>query len=411
MVEREARGVSRQLGDLAVVLHSHMPYVEGFGTYPFGEEWLFDAVGRSHLPVLERAHDLTMTVTPVLADQLEAPGVVTRMEAFLRRYRLEAAERDAREAPLEVRAAAAAEADRYRRALDRLTALGGDALEAFRIASMDRNVALIASAATHAVLPLVGTTAGRRLQIDAGLRSHERRFGPTDGFWLPECAYRRGIEPLLAERVTGLRVADLACGEGYGAAVLARAAADVVGVDANPEAYEHARLRYERPNLRFERGLVEAFEGPCDAIVFLQTIEHISEPEPLLERFRAVAPLTYVTTPNRLTLAPPKAEKSDNPWHLREYALGEYRALLEPHFEKVEVFGVFHARKLRAHEVALRAGWDRVHPALRLTKPFYDRFIPAISASDFRITAEGELPRALDFLAICHASARLEEGA
>jgi len=49
----------------------------------------------------------------------------------------------------------------------------------------------------------LSTTAGRRLQIDAGLRSHRRRFGPADGFWLPECAYRRGIEPLLAER--GLR--------------------------------------------------------------------------------------------------------------------------------------------------------------------------------------------------------------
>ena len=53
------------MGDLAVVLHSHMPYVEGFGTYPFGEEWLFDAVARSYLPVLERAHDLTVSVTPV----------------------------------------------------------------------------------------------------------------------------------------------------------------------------------------------------------------------------------------------------------------------------------------------------------------------------------------------------------
>ena len=41
-----------QVGDLAIVLHSHMPYVEGFGTYPFGEEWLFDAVARSYLPVL-----------------------------------------------------------------------------------------------------------------------------------------------------------------------------------------------------------------------------------------------------------------------------------------------------------------------------------------------------------------------
>ena len=37
------------VGDLAIVLHSHMPYVEGFGTYPFGEEWLFDAVIRSHV--------------------------------------------------------------------------------------------------------------------------------------------------------------------------------------------------------------------------------------------------------------------------------------------------------------------------------------------------------------------------
>jgi SAM-dependent methyltransferase len=231
---------------------------------------------------------------------------------------------------------------------------------------------------------------------------------PEENYW-----FRRhlAVYEWIAERVAGLRVADLACGEGYGADVLARSAAEVVGVDANPEAHEHARLRYRRPTLRFERGLVEAFEGPCDAIVFLQTIEHVPEPDRLLERFVAAAPLAYVTTPNRLTLAPPGAEKSDNPWHLREYTLGEYRALLEPHFARVEILGVFHARKLRLHELALRAGWDRVHPALGVTKPFYDRFIPAISASDFRITAEGELERALDFLAVCHASTRLEKRA
>src|SRR6185295_11126008 len=68
MPERGERGA------LALVLHSHMPYVEGFGTYPFGEEWLFDAVLRSYLPVLEVADRLTMTVTPVLADQLEDAG-------------------------------------------------------------------------------------------------------------------------------------------------------------------------------------------------------------------------------------------------------------------------------------------------------------------------------------------------
>ena len=61
----------------------------------------------------------------------------------------------------------------------------------------------------------------------------------------------------LAGRCAGGRVVDMACGEGYGAAVLARTAAQVVGVDANPEAHEHARLRYPLGNLRFERGLVE----------------------------------------------------------------------------------------------------------------------------------------------------------
>jgi 1,4-alpha-glucan branching enzyme len=86
--------VREPVGDLAVVLHSHMPYVEGFGTYPFGEEWLFDAFARSHLPVLDVARDLTMSVTPVLADQLEAPGVIDRMRTFLVEHRIAAAERD-----------------------------------------------------------------------------------------------------------------------------------------------------------------------------------------------------------------------------------------------------------------------------------------------------------------------------
>ena len=83
-----------RVGDLAIVLHSHMPYVEGFGPYPFGEEWLFDAAVRSYLPVLDVARDLTMTVTPVLADQLEDPGVRERMRRFLVELRLEAAEAD-----------------------------------------------------------------------------------------------------------------------------------------------------------------------------------------------------------------------------------------------------------------------------------------------------------------------------
>ena len=76
-------------------------------------------------------------------------------------------------------------------------------------------------------------------------------------------------------------------------------------------------------------------------------------------------PSPYISTPNRLTLAPPGAERSGNPWHVREYTAEEYRELLEPRFATVEILGLHHARKLRLHELAIRAGWDRVHPALR----------------------------------------------
>ena len=110
-----------------------------------------------------------------------------------------------------------------------------------------------------------------------------------------------------------------------------------------------------------------------------------------------------VSTPNRLTLAPAGAEKSDNPWHLREYLLAEFRELLEGAFADVEVLGLFHAGKLAVHERAITAGWDHVHRALRLTKPFYDRFTPAINSSDFalRAAAAADLERALDFVAVC----------
>lgn len=186
-------------GDLAIVLHSHMPYVEGFGTYPFGEEWLFDATIRSYLPLLEFAERLTMTVTPVLADQLEDEGAADRLRRFLVEWRIGAAAADTEEVEPECRPACEAERRRYEKALALLDGHGGDPLRSFQEAAREGRVALAASAATHAVLPLLATAAGRRLQLDCGVRSHRRRFGWDGGFWLPECAYAPGLETALAE--------------------------------------------------------------------------------------------------------------------------------------------------------------------------------------------------------------------
>jgi SAM-dependent methyltransferase len=246
---------------------------------------------------------------------------------------------------------------------------------------------------------------------------------PQENYW-----FRRHlvVYEWIAARVGGLRVIDMACGEGYGSDVLAQRAASVVGVDANPEAHEHARLRYRRANLRFARELVETFAEPADAVAFLQTIEHLEEPGAALDHFaslvadaaqeaagpgpagglaaEAVRPGTvFVSTPNVLTLAPPGQPRSGNPWHVREYRLEEFDALCRAHFREVRMFGLFHARKLRAHQLALRLGWDSLHPRLGLTSRFYDWFTPAIAVADFAVRPIGQAraETALDFLAVC----------
>src|SRR4051812_14130965 len=152
------------VGDLAIVLHSHMPYVEGFGTYPFGEEWLFDAVIRSYLPVLEVARDLTMTVTPVLADQLEDAGAAERLRRFLVEWRIGAAEADLAQVPEECQAACEGERERYRRALELLDAAGGNPPVPLPRAAAEGRDAPPPSSPTPALLPLLATRPGPRLQ-------------------------------------------------------------------------------------------------------------------------------------------------------------------------------------------------------------------------------------------------------
>jgi 2-polyprenyl-3-methyl-5-hydroxy-6-metoxy-1,4-benzoquinol methylase len=222
---------------------------------------------------------------------------------------------------------------------------------------------------------------------------------PAENYW-----FRRhlAVYEWVAARCAGLDVVDMACGEGYGVEALARRAARVTGVEANPEAHEHARLKYSRPGVRFERGLVEVYSEPCDAVVCLQTIEHVQRPQEVLGHFRDMlrpGGTAYMSTPNLLTLAPRGAAKSTNPWHLREYRAEEFRALCAGSFDSVELLGLFHARKLRVHELALRAGWDRAHAALGITRAFYDRFTPAISARDFALRP-APLAHALDFVAV-----------
>ena len=206
-------------GKVALVLHTHMPYVEGFGTWPFGEEWLWEAIATSYLPVLnllDEGAPLTLSLTPVLCDQVEAPGALDRCRAFLRDVRPASHQLDIdafREVGDE---AAAAELERaaaeYAHALAQLDAIGDGFLS--RLAPH----AAWTSSATHAILPLLATDSGVRLQVQTGVDSQRARFGDRwrGGFWMPECAHGPWIDRLLEEAGVHATCVELTDGFGLG---------------------------------------------------------------------------------------------------------------------------------------------------------------------------------------------------
>ena len=144
----------------------------------------------------------------MLADQLEAPGVVDRLAAFVREFRVGSADADAREMDPELAPACAAEAQRYRAALAQIEALDGRLLDLFAAPAREGRVELITSGATHALMPLLATVAGAACRSTVGFAPIAGDSAIAAGFWLPECAYAPGIERQLAERGMGYFCVD-----------------------------------------------------------------------------------------------------------------------------------------------------------------------------------------------------------
>jgi SAM-dependent methyltransferase len=136
----------------------------------------------------------------------------------------------------------------------------------------------------------------------------------------------------------GRRVADIACGEGYGSALLAAAAEDVVGIDIEPATIAHAARRYAVPNLRFVAGSADALPLPgasIDAIVSFETIEHLpadAQPRMLAEFARVLAPggFLLLSSPNRPEYS--DARQHVNPFHLHELDREELARLFDAAF-------------------------------------------------------------------------------
>jgi 1,4-alpha-glucan branching enzyme len=199
-------------GYLALVLHAHLPFIRHPEHEEFlEEEWLFEAITETYLPLIALMQrlvrdgvpfQLTMSVSPTLCVMLQDQLLRDRYVRYLDRSIDLAAremERNRDDEPLRTLS------EFYHTNLSdcrgRFLGCGGDLLGEFRKLRDEGCLEIMATAATHGLLPLLQPSpAATRAQILIGCDIYRAAFGadPT-GFWLPECAYAPGLEAIMQE--------------------------------------------------------------------------------------------------------------------------------------------------------------------------------------------------------------------
>jgi GT2 family glycosyltransferase/glycosyltransferase involved in cell wall biosynthesis/SAM-dependent methyltransferase len=147
-----------------------------------------------------------------------------------------------------------------------------------------------------------------------------------------------------ASFVKGKRVADLASGEGYGAAILAAEAKEVVGIDIDHASVEHSRLNHRRPNLTFVEGSMldpEALPADSfDVVTCFEALEHVEDHQGLMAvvtRILRHDGLLVISTPDRDVYT--SLHHVDNPFHVHELNRREFVDLLRSHMPHLATWG------------------------------------------------------------------------
>jgi len=195
--------MSESLGSFAFVLHGHLPYVLHHGTWPHGEDWLYEAAAETYLPILAILGEceffnsppkLTMGLTPVLLEQLNHDHFKQGFERYLS-DRMERAQKDREEFERFDNGHMIYLAERWEQyfkdQLEQFEQIDRDIPGAFAARARQGQLEILTSNATHAYMPLLYEDRSIQAQIRAGLASSERILGlRPKGMWLPECAYR-----------------------------------------------------------------------------------------------------------------------------------------------------------------------------------------------------------------------------
>ena len=190
-------------GELALVLHTHLPWLKNHGVWPVGEEWLFQAWGESWLPVTDlllrlanegHSNLLTLGVTPMVAAQVADPRLADDLGRWLaiQLWRSEEQRTGRQDRTPEVMALGPWHWRRYQRLLDlheRMQASGG-LLAAWADLASRGVIELLGGPLSHPYLPLQTDPALIEAQLNAGLAHHASWAPSPTGLWAPEMAYR-----------------------------------------------------------------------------------------------------------------------------------------------------------------------------------------------------------------------------
>lgn len=189
----------------ALVLHSHIPYVLSHGRWPHGEDWLYEAAAECYLPLLDvfdrlasegLAASVTISLTPVLADQLKSPDFKSGFENYLK-MKIKAAQNDLhyfQKTNPELISTTRFWLQWYEKLYaDFISRWQRDIISALASLAREKLIELITSGATHGYFPLLSRDSSIQHQVRQARYIHKKYFGlEPAGFWLPECAYRPG---------------------------------------------------------------------------------------------------------------------------------------------------------------------------------------------------------------------------
>lgn len=129
------------------------------------------------------------------------------------------------------------------------------------------------------------------------------------------------------------RVGDVACGSGFGSAILSGKAAQVVGVDLDPDIVDYARRTYARRNVDYVcADALQFSQAPFDAIVSFETVEHVPQPEALVHH------LASLLKPGGTLIAsvPITPSMDANPYHLHDFNEASFMRLFPRHLRRVD---------------------------------------------------------------------------